>query len=526
MKTYINLFKSLLAVSVLSVGFAGCSEDTMDSINQDNDHAHEVDAKFILTEVITSTAFSNVGGDFNTYGSSYIEYEVGIDNQLYNAEIRLNEPSAASTFNNIWNNLYTALKNARIAIDQCQDGARDEGNELTRGIAEVMAAYNSALIADMFGNAPFSQAALADKDGLPVYMNPKIDTQEEIYAQVMQYLDDAIADLQKSDVRPIGGNDLLYGGDKTKWLQFAYGLKARYTMRLLNRTADQTKALENVLAYLNQSFINDPENQAAFAIYDANNINPLFGFYDARGAFALSQSLCEKLAERNDPRIQRAVLSPAIKVNDKNKRYQIADMNDPHYVPAPNGTPDQSMQKYGISIFMYASTAPTYLLSYHELKFLEAEALCRLNRLGEAEAALKEAVVYGLLNAENSVESGIAELGDVLIPGASTLNETIAADYFDNEVKPLFTANPLKETMIQKYLAFWGASGEATEMYNDIRRWKAEGKEFVTLKNTRKFPLRCPYGNSDTTTNPEVKEAYGDGQYIYTEPVWWANGTR
>ena len=35
-----------------------------------------------------------------------------------------------------------------------------------------------------------------------------------------------------------------------------------------------------------------------------------------------------------------------------------------------------------------------------------------------------------------------------------------------------------------------------------------------------------PYGNSDVVSNPEVKAAYGDGQYVYSETVWWAGGTR
>lgn len=522
MKIYIRLLKSLLVILVLSVSLAGCSEDAMDRINEDRDHAHSVDAKFIITEVITATAFSNVGGDFNTYTSSYIEYEVGVDNQLYDAEIRMNEPSNASTFNNAWNNAYRALKNARIVINQCKDGERDAGNYVTKGIAEVLAAYNSALITDLFGNAPFSQAAVVDKNGQPLYMTPKIDKQEDIYKQVMQYLDDAIVDLQKSDMFPIGNNDLLYGGKAAKWLKFAYGLKARYTMRLLNRTANQTETLKQILEYLDASFIDSPENQAAFDVYDGNNINPLFGFFEARGSLALSQSLCEKLAERNDPRIYRAVLSPLT----EDGIYQTTGIDDEYCIPAPNGQPEQSMDEYGTSAFMYSISAPTLLLSYHELKFLQAEALCRLNREPEAKAALKDAVVYGLLNMEKSVQSAIEALDYYLIPNETVLNKQVAEDYFDENVAPLFEANPLKETMIQKYLAFWGASGEATEMFSDIRRWKAEGKDFIDLKNTRSFPLRCPYGSSDVIANPEVKAAYGNGQYVYTEPVWWANGTR
>jgi len=26
--------------------------------------------------------------------------------------------------------------------------------------------------------------------------------------------------------------------------------------------------------------------------------------------------------------------------------------------------------------------------------------------------------------------------------------------------------------------------------------------------------------------NVAIKEAFGDGQYVYSEPVWWAGGSR
>ena len=62
---------------------------------------------------------------------------------------------------------------------------RDEGNLVTRGIAEVMEAYNGALLADIFGDTPYSEASLLDENGSPVNMNPKIDKQEEIYVSIM-----------------------------------------------------------------------------------------------------------------------------------------------------------------------------------------------------------------------------------------------------------------------------------------------------------------------------------------------------
>lgn len=526
MRTYIKITKGFLATAVLSAFLVSCSEDAMDEVNKDVDHTKDAPAKYILADVITSTAFSNIGGDLNTYTSSYVEHEAGCDNQLWRAEHREGEPSSASTFNNVWGSLYSALKNSRIAIAKCSKGGSQAGNDVTLGIAEVLAAYNSALIADMFGDAPWSQAALPLSDaGVPQYMNPKIDTQQDIYAGVMAYLDSAIVHLQGEDGHisgSIGNYDLLFQGDQEKWLKFAYGLKARYTMHLLKKSADAAATLQQVIDYADLSFASANE-QAAFAIYDASNLNPLFDFQWSRDGIGASKSMADRLIERNDPRLRRVFFDPV-------SWMQITGPDDKAYFVAPNGENEQLKSYYNYSMFSYAQTAPTLMLSYHEVLFLKAEALCRLNRSAEAADLLKTAFITAIANAENSIT---AALNAPTIMGYGGLGETTdaitaaeAGTYFDATVKPLFDANPLKEVMVQKYLAFFGASGESTECYNDIRRMKALGEDFIALKNPNKFPLRCPYGNDDTTANPEVKTAYGDGQYVYSDPVWWAGGTR
>lgn len=528
MKKIKYIFNVLLAVITLSAVLISCSEDAMDEVNRDNNNTRSVQAKFILADVITSTAFSNIGGDFNTYTSAYVEHEVGTHNQLYRAEMRQNEPSAASTFNNVWGSVYSALRNARIIIDKTSDGGPQEGNYATMGMGQVLAAINSALIADMFGDAPWSEAALINEDGTPRNMNPKVDSQSEIYAGVMKYLDDAIVNLPQGDNHASGGagsQDLLYGGDANKWLKLAHGLKARYTMRLLARSSNVNADLQTVLDHVALSFesVND---QADFSIYDASNLNPLFDYQWSRDGLAASQSMSEKLAARNDPRLSRVFVSA--------DWAQMTGTNDADFFMAPNGANEERQYYYNTSVFVFAQTAPTMLMSYHELLFLKAEALARLNRTGEAEVALKEAVVAAIANTEISVQAamnapavmeygGLGETSTAITPAA-------AGNYFESSVKPLFTANPLQEVMIQKYLAFFGASGESVEAFNDIRRMRALGENFIELKNPAnaagKFPLRMPYGSDDTVNNPAVKAVYGDGQYVYTIPVWWAGGSR
>lgn len=101
-------------------------------------------------------------------------------------------------------------------------------------------------------------------------------------------------------------------------------------------------------------------------------------------------------------------------------------------------------------------------------------------------------------------------------------------------VTPLYEANPLSETLIEKYLA--QTRDEQIETYDDIRRCKAlDGSYPVALTNpnntqggANRWPLRLPYGNSDVVSNPNVTKSFGygndAGMYIYTDPVWWAGG--
>ena len=99
--------------------------------------------------------------------------------------------------------------------------------------------------------------------------------------------------------------------------------------------------------------------------------------------------------------------------------------------------------------------------------------------------------------------------------------------YYADEVLPRFTTDAVKEVMVQKYLSFF--ESEALEAYNDIRRLKAMGNDFIKLdnpNNSTKFPQRYSYGADDVTTNLNILEAYGNGSYVYTEKVWWAGGSR
>jgi hypothetical protein len=477
-----NTIIKYLAVPVLLLIMAGCSKDKLEEINVNKNNPLDVPSRLLITDVITKTAFSITGSDFAFYASVYTEHNVGIYNQMYNAEIRSAEPALATTYNNTWGSVYETLYNLKIIIDKTSDEGDEAGNYHTLGIAQVLTAYNLAILTDLMGDVPYTEALQPG-----VIFQPKLDKQEDLYNEVFRLLDEGIANMGKETTAAgLGTQDFLYGGDIGKWTQFAYGLKARYTARLAFRNGGKW---EDVITFANQSFTSVAD-EAKFVYNGSSTNSPFYTFFIDRDYFGASTSLHNKLTQRNDPR---------------DGVFFIPYPGTGSVEFAPNGAPSQVQGFYGISGVM-SSTAPTYLLSYHELEFLKAEAYARQ---GGASA-----------DAETALEKG-------LTAAFAKVGMDMDSTYWVDEVLPLFNADPVKEVMVQKYISFF--ESEAVEAYNDIRRLKALGENFITLENPNnatQFPQRFTYGADDVTTNLNIADAYGNGSYVYTEKVWWAGGTR
>ena len=475
----------ILSVAILATTIMSCSESIMDEINENINDPTDMISGLIITDAMTNTAFHVAGGDFNFYASVYIEHNAGTWNQFYNADIRSSQPTSSTTYNNTWNSVYANLYALKKVREKCSEGGSEEGNYHTLGIAQILTAYNLAALTDVMGDVPWTEALQPGEIFTPV-----LDNQESIYNDIFNFLDEAIANLEKATIyTSLGAQDFYYDGDTDLWIKFAYGLKARYTMRLSYRTP----AYADVISFANQSFTSSAE-QAQFNYNGATSLSPFYCMFRDRDYYGASQSLHDKLVARNDPRDNIFFIPYPGTGND--------------LVFAPNGTANQIQGAYSISA-LSTITAPTYLLSYHEIEFLKAEAYARLNNLADAQTALEN----GISAAFQKVNIG--------------LTATEAEDYFDNEVLSRFNSDPVGEIMNQKYIAFF--EEEALEAYNDYRRLKAMGDDVITLdnpKNNTQFPLRYTYGSEDVTTNEYVRNAYGDGNYVYTENVWWAGGTR
>ncbi|WP_158962423.1 SusD/RagB family nutrient-binding outer membrane lipoprotein [Myroides fluvii] len=493
----------LASIVVAALALQSCSEDKMDDINKNKNDPEFMESKFILTEVMTKTGFSITGGDLAFYASIYTELLGGTFNQFYNAQERLGEPSASTTYNNQWNAIYVNLRSLKLVEQKCSAGGEEAGNYHTLGVAQILKAYNLALLTDLFGDVPYSEA-------LEPLKNPqaKIDRQEDIYKAVFQLLDDGIENLAKKSEYPnLGKQDLVYtNGDVTSWTKAAYGLKARYLMRMSLKNPDYQGVIDNV----DKSFT---FSEGDFK-YQVPGVNyPFYLVYRARKGMYASKTyydLMQKL-DTADPRLNDYF----IKVGKDDPKVVLVDH-------AKDVTQSQSVYSpsalsYSTATDLKNATNAVYLMSYHELLFLKAEAQARLG-IPQANATLQAAVDAGYLDKKQSI---------TYVRYVPKPNEPKPINGYNRNLPTNLAGDDLLKRIAQeKYLSAFEV--ESIEMYNDIRRWKAMGENLIELqhKDPAKFPKRFSYGNSDVSNNPHVRAAYGDGNYVYTDDVWWAGGTR
>lgn len=486
-----------LFIALLAITFASCSEDLMDRINEDkaNPTGESVDGKFVIPGAILSSAFNTISGNYAWYISSFTEQEFGTgNNQLMRTETRnVSEYMATSCFNNEWNDTYSTLKALKDVIEKCEEGHSNAGQADLLGMAQTLTALDLGILTDLHGDIPYSEALKGDLN-----LQPTLDSQESIYTAIFNLLDDAIANLQEGGDN-VGDSDILFGGDCDQWLGLAYALKARYKLHTYFRDRN---VLGEVIAAANSAIEAGFDGAQLDVFNGVTADNPWSAYWWSRYYTGSSTTVDNLMLERDDPR---------------ETVYNI-DYFGENIVGEPgDAVAAKLVQAVNCPTWLDNGASPIHVFSKSELYFILAEAKARLGQDASEDMA-------------TAIEASFEDYGNCdAYPPYTGFDASSAADYI--ATLPV----TLKEIMVQKYLA--QARDEQIEAYNDIRRCMALGEEHIVLTNPKNvgstgstWPLRLPYGSSDVTSNPNVSAAFGTGndagQYIFTEPVWWAGGTR
>jgi len=123
------------------------------------------------------------------------------------------------------------------------------------GVAYAIRAWSWQTSTDVYGEMILKQAW----DGTRAKFD--YDTQEEVYAEVVRLCNLALENLNRTDGAVSQANlargDLMYYGDRAKWIKFVYGILAMNAHHISNKS---TYSADKVIEYVDKSFSNNGDN--------------------------------------------------------------------------------------------------------------------------------------------------------------------------------------------------------------------------------------------------------------------------
>lgn len=349
------------------------------------------------------------------------------------------------------------------------------------GVGKIIKAWGFGTLADVYGMLPY------DEFDNPATFVPKFDQGDYIQGKVLGLLDEAIADLQKTQgptAPALSKGDILNNGNVDNWLRLAYGLKARFLLhgsRLAGFNAQavldaaakgpQTEAQSSVMQYVDEGPDVPAANKEALQYTNTGTsarITKLYIDYLTNNYTGAPTGASNK----EDPRIDLLIPSQADKAGVVLYRTQGVDMSSDFVKSGPsaysyNATTNSFSSKDSIYVILrktpYApglkdriqSTGTWYtrrgakglLLTNAEMRFIEAELFFKQGKNIEALAAYKAGIRAHMSH-------------------MSILPATIDAFLNSTSVEQDPAKLTLSNIMIQKYIAL----SYSPELWNDLRR--------------------------------------------------------
>jgi Starch-binding associating with outer membrane len=428
---FIKHIKSFSLIILLALGSSSC-EQYFGDVNVDPNAPLDASPAALLGTVETRLVYT-AGGELSRFSSIFTQQIDGIARQF---EIYKNYGILPGDINPLWNSLYAGI----LADIQLLRNKADANNyNLYGGISRALQAHTLMLIADYFGDAPYSEALVANN------LQPKFDTQAQLYTTIFALLSEARTKLAASPGALVPTTtDFIYGGSAAKWTKYCNVLAARAYLHLGKLDASN---YSKSLAELAKGSFASSADDARF-IFGGGGAgvgdSPWAQFNVQRaGDVAPSKSHKTLLTTLNDPRAAT---------------YSVG-MNATH----PIFTPTQAVG----------------ILTFTEQKFMEAECYLKLATPDTAKARL-------------SMLSGIqSSFVEAKVVNPATVYDAYIAQ---SAVNPQGSPVTLQGVMTQKYLALYADP----EVFTD---WRRTGFPVLTPTTGNTIPRRLVYPQSEFDLN-------------------------
>ena len=453
---------------------------------------------------------------------------------------------------------YTTYKDVRF-----QGAVRDEvafleqkslelKQDFYQGIAKTLKAYAFAECVDLVNNMPYFETFKVD-----IY-RPKYDNGQVIYDDLMLQLNLASGLIKNADpaANPNMNNaDIMFKGDKIKWLQFINTLKLRLLIHQANRSdraayiarevaviTNEGSGFLNIDASFNPGFETGKGVSKYWATYSAKATD--FGGWSdlATGAGGVvfghaNVYALNRLKADNDPRIGAIYakidfpLPPGASVpftQPGPAEYRGSELGlftdafrfpfeEAVYKSAVGGVSSNvpvSTSSIGI---LKGNTMSDWLMTSIESKFLQAEAVYRGWIPGDKKQAYLDAVKESFRWLNVGGNSQIPVLSDNIFNSWYAQQVSVKNPNVSWEDAP----DKYKLIMYQKYVGLNGIQSE--ESYTDYRRNGRYPDVPLSSDPARAgnvVPIRLLYPLKEYDTNAENVKAQGTVN-VFTDKIWW-----
>jgi starch-binding outer membrane protein, SusD/RagB family len=293
----------LFGLAAVVIGVAGCDGFlTGPGVTENPNLPVAVTSEQLLVST-QSRLFLQQEGQLARTAAIWTQQMAGINNQQrdYGSRYAFTELDINTFFNGIYQS------GGLIDLRKLQALAESEGNPRVQAIAMIMEGLSMGTYASLWGDLPYREAVTAG------IVAPKLDPQEQIYADVQALLSSAITLLGNAPTTALG-QDLVYNGNPQRWIAAANTLKARYFLHVAPRVGQQ--AYQSALTHANQG-INEAPTTAAQAFHGQapGDFRALHGstldvdaniwaqFLEARADIVANKRMLDILKIRSDPRL-------------------------------------------------------------------------------------------------------------------------------------------------------------------------------------------------------------------------------
>jgi len=474
-KSYIVLLAGVAALSMQQ----GCG-DYFD-LNTNPNLVSEPSLPSLLTTATKKTGNSSYQG--GSLAAPYVQYTAN--------------PSASGAadtyqivdYTNTWDNFYFAMADI---TDMKNLAITSEASEYV-GVANVLLAYHLSLILDFWGDAPFSEA-FSD-----TFM-PKYDSSEQNYQRALALLDEAIAELGKTDskIRLDAASDFIHGGDRMAWIKTAYALKARLLNKISKKSSYNPTA---VLSALDNAYQSNGDDAGMNAFQTRNDWAAVAV---ANAGLSLGGWLSEQLIDHLngttyglfDPRLPKITDPTGLSLTTDYPAW-IGTVNgegNRHNPPHNNTVHDENYISRNSP--WTNDTSSLWIVTYAELKFIEAEAALAAGQPDRAYTAY----LAGIRANMDKLQVAPADRE------AYVTHPSVSVGAGNLTKKLIF-----KEKYVVTYLN--------AEAWADVRRNNYDYEDFTLPTNAvlSNFIRRVAYPSGERTKNgPNVP-----AEVSLDTPLWW-----